>query len=103
MNGDLTQQDLADLVKCSRQTIHSIESGKFVPSVELALRLARVLKVKVEDLFQLPSEESPEVSPPGPKPSLDRQTIAIARPLKTLTKPLAKPLTKPWKGGGGNV
>lgn len=51
--GDLTQQELADKVGCSRQTIHSIESGKFVPSVELALRLARELNVKVEELFFL--------------------------------------------------
>jgi putative transcriptional regulator len=54
--GDLTQQELADKIGCSRQTIHSIESGKFVPSVELALRLSRELDVKVEDLFSL--EES---------------------------------------------
>lgn len=53
MNGDLTQQDLADRVGCSRQTIHSIESGKFVPSVELALKLARTLGVKVEEIFEL--------------------------------------------------
>lgn len=52
-NGDLTQADLADRVGCSRQTIHSIESGKFAPSVELALKIAKVLKCSVEDLFQL--------------------------------------------------
>lgn len=55
--GDLTQQALADAVSCSRQTIHSIESGKFVPSVELSLRLARALECKVEDLFQLTNAE----------------------------------------------
>ena len=52
-HGDLTQQQLADAVGCSRQTIHSIESGKFVPSVELALKIAKVLNSKVEELFQL--------------------------------------------------
>ncbi|MCM0606251.1 MAG: helix-turn-helix transcriptional regulator [Xanthomonadaceae bacterium] len=52
-NGDLTQQELADKISCSRQTIHSIESSKFVPSIELALKLARVLNTKVEDLFYL--------------------------------------------------
>jgi putative transcriptional regulator len=56
-NGDLTQQDLADKVGCSRQTIHSIESGKFVPSVELALKISKVLNCKVEDLFQLESSK----------------------------------------------
>lgn len=52
-HGDLTQQELADRVGCSRQTIHSIESGKFVPSVELAMKLAKVLLCKVEELFSL--------------------------------------------------
>ena len=52
-NGDLTQQELAEKVSCSRQTIHSIESGKFVPSVELVLKLAKALNCKVEDLFAL--------------------------------------------------
>ncbi len=56
-NGDLTQQELADKVSCSRQTINSIESGKFCPSVELALKLALALKVKVEDLFNLAQEK----------------------------------------------
>jgi putative transcriptional regulator len=52
-HGDLTQQELADRVSCSRQTIHSIESSKFVPSIELALKIARTLGCKVEDLFYL--------------------------------------------------
>ncbi len=55
--GDLTQQQLADKVSCSRQTIHSIESGKFVPSVELALRLSRELETTVEELFKLEEEK----------------------------------------------
>ena len=52
-NGDLTQQRLAELAGCSRQTIHSIESGKFIPSVELALKIANILNCKVEDLFSV--------------------------------------------------
>jgi putative transcriptional regulator len=51
--GDLTQEELAKKVKCSRQTIHSIESGKFVPSVELALKLARALETPLEQIFSL--------------------------------------------------
>lgn len=50
---DLTQQELADRVGVTRQTIVSIERGKYNPSVELALRLARVFSVSVETLFEL--------------------------------------------------
>jgi putative transcriptional regulator len=51
--GDLTQQELADMVSCSRQTIHSIESSKFIPSIELVLKIARALDYRVEELFYL--------------------------------------------------
>lgn len=54
--GDLTQEELANKVKCSRQTIHSIESGKFVPSVELALKLSRALSTPLQELFTLEDE-----------------------------------------------
>ncbi len=55
-NGDLTQQQLAERVGCSRQTIISIEGSKFVPSVELSLRIAKTLGVPLEHIFYL--EES---------------------------------------------
>jgi putative transcriptional regulator len=51
--GDMTQQELADRVGVTRQTILSIEKGNYNPSVELALRLARVLGTTIESLFQL--------------------------------------------------
>lgn len=53
----LTQTELADKLSVSRQTIHSIESGKYVPSTVLALKLALVLKQTVESLFQLEEED----------------------------------------------
>ncbi|MFN7961428.1 MAG: helix-turn-helix transcriptional regulator [Thermoanaerobaculia bacterium] len=53
---DLTQEDLAALVGVSRKTINTIERGKFIPSTWLALKLARALGMKVEDLFQLEEE-----------------------------------------------
>ena len=56
--GDLTQDQLAQRVGCSRQTIHSIESGKFNPSVELALYLAQELKVSVNELFFIEDTKS---------------------------------------------
>jgi putative transcriptional regulator len=49
----MTQADLAERVGVTRQTIHSIEKGKYKPTIELALRLARELGVAVEDLFEL--------------------------------------------------
>jgi putative transcriptional regulator len=54
--GDLTQEELAARVKCSRQTIHSIEAGKFVPSVELALKLSRALGTPLQEIFTLEDE-----------------------------------------------
>lgn len=48
-----TQQELADAIQVSRQTIHSIETNRYVPSTILALKLAKTLQVKVEDLFEL--------------------------------------------------
>ena len=48
-----TQQELADRVGVTRQTVVSIEKGNYSPSVALALALAEVFGVRVEDLFQL--------------------------------------------------
>ncbi|MCA9262018.1 MAG: helix-turn-helix transcriptional regulator [Planctomycetales bacterium] len=56
-SADLTQQELADQIGVTRQTILSIEKGKYTPSVLLALRLASVLNASVEDLFQLEKGE----------------------------------------------
>lgn len=50
---DLTQEDLAERVGVTRQTVISIEGGRYNPSVALALRLAETLGVPVEALFQL--------------------------------------------------
>lgn len=49
----LTQEGLANLVLVSRQTIISIEKEYYVPTTPLALKLAEVLKTKVENLFTL--------------------------------------------------
>ena len=47
----LTQQQLADELLVSRQTIISIESGKYDPSLPLAFKLAKVLGLRIEDIF----------------------------------------------------
>jgi len=48
---DLTQEDLAQKVGVTRQTVLAIEKGNYAPSVVLALRLAKTLKCTVEELF----------------------------------------------------
>ena len=50
---DITQQDLAVAVGVSRQTINSIESGKYVPSTVLALKIASYFGKTENDIFQL--------------------------------------------------
>ncbi|HTM97747.1 MAG TPA: helix-turn-helix transcriptional regulator [Pedobacter sp.] len=50
---NITQAELADLIKVSRQTINTIESGKYVPSTVLALKMAKVFGVNVEEIFDL--------------------------------------------------
>lgn len=49
----MTQQQLADAAGVSRQTVNAIESGKFVPSTLLALKMARIFSKPVEELFEL--------------------------------------------------
>ena len=49
----ISQQDLANAIGLSRQTIFAIENGKFIPSTELALKLSAYFGKSVNDLFQL--------------------------------------------------
>lgn len=51
------QQDLAEALGVSRQTIIAIENDKYNPTLELAMRMARFLGITVEELFQLEDEE----------------------------------------------
>ena len=58
--GEMTQQQLADRVKVSRQTIVAIEKGNYSPSLELAFRLARVFKTPLEEVFSYETKEGSE-------------------------------------------
>lgn len=53
----LSQEELADAVGTTRQTITSIETGKYVASLPLAYRIARHFGLKIEDVFMLEEEE----------------------------------------------
>jgi putative transcriptional regulator len=61
-NGEMTQQELASKVGCTRQTIIALEQGKYVPSVTLAFQIARTFGVSIEDVFQY-EEKRAEASP----------------------------------------
>ena len=50
---NITQQELADIISVSRQTIHAIETGKYTPSTILALKIARYFGKNVEEIFSL--------------------------------------------------
>jgi len=58
-NGEMTQQELADRVKVSRQTIVAIEKGNYSPSLELAFRLAHIFDTPLEEVFSYkPADDS---------------------------------------------
>jgi putative transcriptional regulator len=53
----ISQTQLAESVGVSKQTVHSIETGRFVPSTVLALKMARFFNVRVEEIFELESTD----------------------------------------------
>jgi putative transcriptional regulator len=57
-HGQMTQQQLADKVGVTRQTIIAIEAGNYAPSLPLAFRIAQTFGVTVEDVFQYNEQEA---------------------------------------------
>ncbi len=57
-NGEMTQQELAERVGVTRQTIIALEAGKYIPSLLLAFRLAGAFGVRVEDVYEYKSGSS---------------------------------------------
>ncbi len=53
-HGEMTQQDLAERVDVTRQTINAIELGKYSPSLEVAFKIARVFDRPLQDVFSYP-------------------------------------------------
>lgn len=55
-HGEMSQEQLANLVGVSRQTINAIEKEKYAPSLELAFKIAKVFDVKLEEVFNYTQE-----------------------------------------------
>ena len=55
--GEMTQQELAQRAGCTRQTIIAVEQGKYVPSLDLAFRIARAFGVPLEEVFQYEEQD----------------------------------------------
>jgi putative transcriptional regulator len=54
---DWSQQDLADRLQVSRQSVNAIETGKYDPSLPLAFRLAELFSLAIEDIFTSPTKD----------------------------------------------
>ena len=54
---EMTQEELANRVGCTRQTIIALEQNRYVPSIELAFRVAKAFSVPLEEVFQYENDE----------------------------------------------
>lgn len=60
LHGEMTQQELADRVGVTRQTVVAIEKAKYSPSLEVAFRIARVFNTPLEEVFSYSPDEAPK-------------------------------------------
>ena len=65
-NNEMTQEELANRAGCTRQTIIALEQGKYVPSLELAFRIAEVFGVEIGEVFQNQRAEEKDSSAAEP-------------------------------------
>ena len=49
---EMTQQELADIIGCTRQTINALEQNKYVPSLSLAFKISQLFNKQIEEIFQ---------------------------------------------------
>lgn len=64
-HGEMTQQQLADRIGVTRQTVNAIEQGKYSPSLEVAFRIAAVFGAPLEHVFQYDTGEGGALTRPG--------------------------------------
>ena len=63
-HGEMTQQELAERIDLTRQTVNAIELGKYSPSLEAAFRIAAVFGKPLESVFHYSGEPPPGAPPP---------------------------------------
>ena len=78
-NGEMTQKHLAELVGVSRQTINAIENSKHAPTVDVAIRIADVFGVPVDDLFECTYDGKPGRRSSATKTTAARKKASIDR------------------------
>ena len=80
-NDEMTQKDLAGRVGVSRQTMNAIENGRHVPTVEVAIRIADVFRISVNQLFDLDYEGKPARRNKAATIAVDRSETAVEKPV----------------------
>ena len=76
-NGEMTQKGLAKRVGISRQTMNAIENGRHAPTIDVAIRLADVFGISVDQLFDLDYETKPVRRKPATTSDVDRSHAAV--------------------------
>jgi putative transcriptional regulator len=76
-NGQMTQKHLAERVGVSRQTMNAIENGRHAPTVDVAIRIADVFGITVDQLFDLNYDGRPVRRENAPTINLDRAEAVV--------------------------
>lgn len=86
-NGEMTQKALAECVGISRQTMNAIENGRHAPTVAVAIRIADVFAVTVDQLFNLNYEGRRSRHEPPARVAVDRSSATIKEPVEVESRP----------------
>lgn len=81
-NGQMTQKHLAERVGVSRQTMNAIENGRHAPTVDVAIRIADVFRITVDQLFDLDYDGKPARREHAARVAVDRPRTTIEEPVE---------------------
>ena len=81
-NGEMTQKHLAELVGVSRQTMNAIENCRHAPTVDVAIRIADVFRITVDELFDLDYDGRPERREKATTIAVDRSEATVEGPVE---------------------